>query len=44
MTEVVLTTALFARALILFARALMNAWPVIVAEMPKHPCGFTPSA
>jgi hypothetical protein len=35
---------MFALALILLARALMNAWPVIVAELPKHPCRFMPPA
>jgi hypothetical protein len=44
MTEVVLTGALLALAMILFARALMATWPVVVAEAPKHPCGFMPSA
>ena len=43
-TQVILTGALLALALILFARALMSAWPVLVAEVPKGPCGFMPSA
>ncbi|HTX31727.1 MAG TPA: hypothetical protein VMD09_10085 [Solirubrobacteraceae bacterium] len=43
-TEVVLTGALLALALILFARALMNAWPVVITAVPKQPCGFMPPA
>jgi hypothetical protein len=42
MTEVILTAALFALALILLARAFMNAWPLVVVEAPRHPCGFMP--
>lgn len=44
MSQVVLTGALLALALVLFARALMAVWPCVVAEMPKHPCGFMPPA
>ncbi len=43
-TEVILTGALFLLVFIPFARALMNAWSVAVAEIPKHPCGFMPPA
>jgi hypothetical protein len=41
-TEVILTGALFLLAMLVFARALMAAWPRVVVEVPKHPCGFMP--
>jgi hypothetical protein len=41
-TEVILTGAMLALAMLLFARALMAAWPRVVTELPKGPCGFMP--
>jgi hypothetical protein len=41
-TEVIMTGALLMLAILLFARAMMAAWPHVVVEMPKHPLGFMP--
>lgn len=41
-TEVIMTGALLVLAILLFARAMMAAWPQVVVEMPKHSLGFMP--
>lgn len=41
-TDVIMTGALLMLAILLFARAMMAAWPHVVVEMPKHPLGFVP--
>lgn len=41
-TDVIMTGALLILAILLFARAMMAAWPQVVVEMPRHPLGFMP--
>jgi hypothetical protein len=43
-TEVILTGLGLALMLLLFARALMAAWPRLVIVKPGNPCGFMPPA
>jgi hypothetical protein len=41
-TDVILTGLGLAIMMLLFARALMAAWPRVVVDLPKAACGFMP--
>jgi hypothetical protein len=41
-TEMIMTGALLMLAILLFARAVMAAWPQVVVEMPTYPLGYMP--
>jgi hypothetical protein len=41
-TDVILTGLGLAIMMLLFARALMGAWPRVVADLPKAACAFMP--